>query len=264
MAKSKKREKELARLRYQRRQQRIAQARARARKRNRILAATTAVVLVIGGVAYLANALRGNDAEARAYGSASPTAPAPKGCEYVKEGTPAKDVGVPKFDQAEAAKPFTATIKTDHGDITFTALVDKAPCASYSFRYLAGKNFFDGTQCHRLTTTETLKVLQCGDPTGTGYGGPGYRFPDENLTGATYKAGTIAMANSGPDTNGSQFFIVYADSQLPPSYTPFGMVTAGLDVVRKVSKAGSDNSNRPGDGKPKTPVTISDVAIAMK
>ncbi len=264
MAKSKKRERELARLRYQRRQQRIAAARARARKRNQILAATIAVVLVIGGVAYLVNTLRGNDAEAspHAAGSASPTTPA--GCEYVKEGKAARDVGVPKFDRAEATKPFTATIKTNQGDITFTASADKAPCASYSFRYLAGKNFFDNTRCHRLTTSKTLKVLQCGDPTGTGTGGPGYRFPDENLTGATYRAGTIAMANSGPDTNGSQFFIVYADSQLPPNYTPFGTVTAGLDVVQKVSKAGSDNSNGPGDGKPKTPVTISDVAITME
>ena len=86
-------------------------------------------------------------------------------------------------------------------------------------------------------------MLQCGDPTGTGTGGPGYQFQDENLTatavtGGTYPAGTVAMANSGPDTNGSQFFLVYKDSQLPPSYTPFGTITGGLDVLQKIAAAG--------------------------
>ena len=121
--------------------------------------------------------------------------------------------------------------------MTFTALTDKAPYTTFSFEYLARKKYFDATKCHRLTTSG-IYVLQCGDPTGTGSGGPGYQFQDENLTGATYPAGTIAMANAGPGTNGSQFFIVYKDTQLPPSYTPWGKVTAGLDIVQGIAKAG--------------------------
>jgi peptidyl-prolyl cis-trans isomerase B (cyclophilin B) len=100
--------------------------------------------------------------------------------------------------------------------------------------------------------------LQCGDPTGTGTGGPGYTIPDENLAGATYPAGTIAMANTGqPHTGGSQFFFVYANTSLPPQYTPFGHVdAAGLAVLRKIAAAGTDDSNGPGDGKPNQSVVI--------
>src|SRR5690606_38169872 len=117
-----------------------------------------------------------------------------------------------------------------------------------SFKHLADKGFFDKTKCHRLTT-EGIKVLQCGDPEGTGEGGPGYNIPDENLDAlgkpgkqgtVTYPAGTVAMANTGePDSGGSQFFLVYEDSELPPSYTPFGtMDKAGLQTVAGVAKAG--------------------------
>ena len=104
-------------------------------------------------------------------------------------------------------------------------------------------------------------MLQCGDPSGTGSGGPGYQFQDENLTGATYPAGTIAMANAGPGTNGSQFFICFKDSPLPASYTPWGKITSGMDVVTKIAAAGEDDSNGAGDGKPKQTVTIKSVTI---
>jgi peptidyl-prolyl cis-trans isomerase B (cyclophilin B) len=236
------------------------------------VASVLSVLVVLGGVYALSGLVGGDDKEkvsanAAPTTSASPSSEAstaPKACTYTKQGTAAKKVPLPTFDAAQAAQPYTATVKTNRGDLTMSMLTDKAPCATYSFRWLAEKNFFDKTSCHRLTTSASLKVLQCGDPTGTGTGGPGYSFPDENLAGATYKAGTLAMANSGPDTNGSQFFIVYADSQLPPSYIPFGKVTAGLDVVTKVAKAGSDNSNGQGDGKPKQPVTIEDVVISKK
>ncbi len=88
-------------------------------------------------------------------------------------------------------------------------------------------------------------MLQCGDPTGTGSGGPGYAFNDENLAGATYPAGTVAMANAGPDTNGSQFFFTWKDTTLAPDYTPFGTVTGGLDVLQKIAAAGDDQPERP-------------------
>jgi peptidyl-prolyl cis-trans isomerase B (cyclophilin B) len=104
-------------------------------------------------------------------------------------------------------------------------------------------------------------VLQCGDPTGTGKGGPGYKFANENLAGAKYTPGTVAMANSGPNTNGSQFFIVYKNSPLPASYTPFGEVVKGLGIVQNVAKAGTDNANAAGDGHPKEKVVIESVTI---
>ena len=102
-------------------------------------------------------------------------------------------------------------------------------------------------------------MLQCGDPTGTGSGGPGYEFADENLTGATYTAATVAMANAGPNTNGSQFFLVYANSTLSPAYTPFGAIVSGLNIIQQVAKAGT--SNKTGDGPPKEKVEIESVTI---
>jgi peptidyl-prolyl cis-trans isomerase B (cyclophilin B) len=149
---------------------------------------------------------------------------------------------------------------TNQGVIDIDLDGTKAPCTVNSFIYLAAKGYFTGTSCHRLTTSGIF-VLQCGDPTGTGAGGPGYQFLDENLTGATYPAGTVAMANAGPGTNGSQFFLVYKDTQLPPSYTPFGRITGGIGVVTAVAGKGSDNSNGPGDGKPVMAVTIKSVVV---
>ena len=127
---------------------------------------------------------------------------------------------------------------------------------------LAGQGYFNNSPCHRLTT-QGIFVLQCGDPTGTGTGGPGYTIPDENLAGATYPAGTFAMANTGqPHTGGSQFFICYADTPLPPQYTPFGHVTQGLEVLKAIAANGEDDSNGPGDGKPKKPVIIQTFTVA--
>ena len=130
-------------------------------------------------------------------------------------------------------------------------------------RALARAGWFESSPCHRLTTAG-IRVLQCGDPTGTGSGGPGYVFADEALDGATYPRGTVAMANRGPGTNGSQFFLVYADSELPPDYTPFGRITQGLDVLERVAAGGSDDSNGPGDGAPKTAVLITRATVAQR
>ena len=157
--------------------------------------------------------------------------------------------GIPKFDPARAAEPYSATLFTTQGRISFRALTDKAPCTTYSFRFLAQHHYYDATHCHRLVT-QRIYVLQCGDPTGTGSGGPGYSFNDENLAGATYPAGTVAMANAGPNTNGSQFFFVTQDTTLRPNYTPFGVVTRGMDVLAKIAAAGEDDQNGPGDGYP--------------
>ena len=144
-----------------------------------------------------------------------------------------------------ARTTYTARVVTNCGTIIVALDGKHAPHTVNSFSFLASKGYFTNTPCHRLTTSGIF-VLQCGDPTGSGSGGPGYTLPDENLKGATYPAGTVAMANTGqPHTGGSQFFFVYANTNLPPQYTPFGHVTAGLDVLTRIAKAGTNNANGP-------------------
>jgi peptidyl-prolyl cis-trans isomerase B (cyclophilin B) len=157
--------------------------------------------------------------------------------------------GIPVFNAAQAARPFDVKFVTTQGIITVQMLTDKAPCTTFSFRFLASRGYFNKTHCHRLTT-QGIYVLQCGDPTGTGAGAPGYSFNDENLAGAMYPAGTVAMANAGPNTNGSQFFFTWKDTTLAPDYTPFGTVIGGMDVLQKIAAAGDDSQNGPGDGYP--------------
>ncbi len=205
-------------------------------------------------------------------GSSTPKADSAQ-CSYPEQGQAAKKVDAPPGDPEKGA-PGEVTIATDRGDIKISLDADKAPCTVNSFLSLAKQGYFENTKCHRLVT-QGLFVLQCGDPTGTGTGGPGYSFADELIkndprlqpclgqtdptTGAevcTYTAGTVAMANSGPDTNGSQFFLVYKDSPLPAAYTVFGkMSAAGVKVVQSIAKQGNA-----ADGVgPKQPVTITSV-----
>ena len=157
--------------------------------------------------------------------------------------------GIPVFNPTQAAQPYTARFVTTQGVITVKMLTSAAPCTTFSFRFLASQGYYNRTHCHRLTT-QFIYVLQCGDPTGTGSGGPGYEFNDENLAGATYPAGTVAMANAGPNTNGSQFFFTWKDTTLAPAYTPFGTVIGGMSVLQKIAAAGDDQQNGPGDGYP--------------
>jgi peptidyl-prolyl cis-trans isomerase B (cyclophilin B) len=174
---------------------------------------------------------------------------APGACGY-HAAVPADNFkGIPVFNAAAAAQPFDVRFLTTQGVITVRMLTAAAPCTTFSFRFLASHGYYGLTHCHRLTTSG-IYVLQCGDPTGTGSGGPGYAFNDENLAGATYPAGTLAMANAGPDTNGSQFFFTWKDTTLSPAYTPFGTVIGGLSVLQKIAAAGDDSQNGPGDGYP--------------
>lgn len=145
------------------------------------------------------------------------------------------------------------------GVVTIAMDRAKTPCTIGSFVHLATAGYFDSTKCHRLTTANSLKVLQCGDPSGSGSGTPGYSFADETNASMTYPAGTVAMANAGPDTNGSQFFLVYGDSQLQPDYTVFGHITSGLDVLTKIAAAGVSGGGQ--DGAPASPITISKVTV---
>jgi peptidyl-prolyl cis-trans isomerase B (cyclophilin B) len=159
------------------------------------------------------------------------------------------------------------TVVTDQGRIGLQLAMNESPCTVNSFVTLAQNSFFDNTECHRLTTARALSVLQCGDPKGDGTGGPGYRFADEYPTvqyppgepalkqPVVYPRGTLAMANSGPGTNGSQFFMVYRDSLLPPAYTIFGKINEpGLAVLNKIASAGVSGGG--DDGPPNTEVTI--------
>jgi peptidyl-prolyl cis-trans isomerase B (cyclophilin B) len=161
---------------------------------------------------------------------------------------------------------YTMKLATTCGDIDVALKTAAAPHTVNSFDFLAGKGFFDHTKCHRLTTNG-IYVLQCGDPKATGSGGPGYTIPDENLKdtslkGGVYPAGTIAMANTGQKhTGGSQFFLVYQDSQLPASYTPFGTISkSGLTVLKKIAAAGESTGQ--GDGAPNATVVINKLTVA--
>lgn len=192
-------------------------------------------------------------AEASRESSASGTG---EQCDYPAGGPAAKEVEPPPAE-ATVSGSVPVTFTLGQGDVSATLDAGRAPCTVNSFVSLAEQGYFDGTVCHRLTTAG-IYVLQCGDPTGSGMGGPGYSFADELSGSEKYEAGTLAMANAGPDTNGSQFFIVYDDTQLPPNYTVFGTVhQAGLEVVRDVAAAGTDTGQP--DGAPKTPVEMKSV-----
>jgi peptidyl-prolyl cis-trans isomerase B (cyclophilin B) len=179
-------------------------------------------------------------------------------CDYPPDGQPAAKQVDPPSSTAPDTGDVGVTISTSVGDLKATLGRDTTPCTVNSFLSLADQGYFDDTPCHRLTTAGIF-VLQCGDPTGVGNGGPGYSFADELDGTETYPAGTLAMANAGPDTNGSQFFIVYADSSLPASYTVFGRVDdAAVKTVEDVATKGVVGGQ--GDGAPKEAVTISSVS----
>jgi peptidyl-prolyl cis-trans isomerase B (cyclophilin B) len=183
-------------------------------------------------------------------------------CPWARAGAPAKKVDPPAPTATETGS-VPVTIDTNVGTLTASLDAVAAPCTVSSFVSLARQGYFDDTPCHRLTTRH-IYVLQCGDPTGTGSGGPGYTIPDELHGVEAYTPGTLAMANSAqPNSGGSQFFIVYKDStaNLQKSYTVFGHLDkTSLAAVQKVAAKGSDNSNGPGDGAPREPVTITKVS----
>lgn len=158
-----------------------------------------------------------------------------------------------------AARIGTFTLVTNCGNIVIRTDGIKAPVTITALTTLAKAGYFNATLCHRLTTSG-LYVLQCGDPTATGTGGPGFTFRDENLpkvANNNYPAGTVAMANSGPSTNGSQFFLVFADTTLAPSYTIWGTITSGLDIVKAIAAAGIKD----GGVAPKKTIAIEKVIL---
>ena len=203
-----------------------------------------------------------------------PSATLGSNCQYPATTEPASKPVTPPRTGRIPTTPETveATVVTNDGAIGLTLDNGKAPCTVNNFVSLAQQGFYDKTPCHRLTTSSTLGVLQCGDPTGDGDGGPGYRFPNEYPTNqyrladpalqstVIYPRGTLAMANSGQGTTGSQFFIVYQDSEMPPTYTAFGTVDeTGLAVVDRVAAGGVKEGG--DDGKPAVDVTIGSIRL---
>ncbi len=277
------RQRKLARERYERQQQRRAERSRRTRQWTTISAAGIAVI-VLAVIGYFVFAPTGGTPAAAPARSATPAATpsatagnqapaatvepaaAVSRCGYISAPPAARKVGTPPATPDVTAK-YQATIRTNRGNIVIRLAEGKATCTVNSFAYLAGKDYFSNTKCHRLTTSG-IYVLQCGDPSGTGSGGPGYRFANEvagdsATASAGFPAGTVAMAHSSQaSSNGSQFFLVYKATTLPRDYTPFGVITSGLDVVKNVAKAGvASAASGPGDGPPKESVTIKSVSI---
>lgn len=157
----------------------------------------------------------------------------------------------------EEGKTYTAELDTSHGKMTVEFYVDDAPNTVNNFVNLAKEGYYDGTPFHRIIKGF---MLQGGDPTGTGMGGPGYKFADEPVK-KPYTKGTIAMANAGPNTNGSQFFIMHADYPLPPNYTIFGKVVDGTDVIDAIADVPVGRSRSGENSAPMEPVTLNSVTI---
>jgi peptidyl-prolyl cis-trans isomerase B (cyclophilin B) len=290
-----KRQRELARAKYERQQARRSESGTRRRRNQRIIAAVVVAALVAGSVAWVIFSNRGTDdvvaadtssigasdiaslaasAEAAADAAASASSAASSSATPSATNEPTGEAvpldctapGTPRADDktyasASAGGPAsTLTLTTNCGKIVI-ALDPAAPKTVASAAFLARDGFYDNTKCHRLTTSGIF-VLQCGDPKGDGTGGPGYTLPDENLPAsgdANYPAGTVAMANAGPGTGGSQFFIVYDDTTLPGDYTIWGHVTKGLGIVKEVASAGVADGS--GDGAPKQPVFIESASV---
>ncbi|OBC00643.1 peptidylprolyl isomerase [Mycobacterium sp. 852013-50091_SCH5140682] len=264
-------------------------AQERKRRLLTIVGAVVAAIVVIGaGVGiYVANRDSGSTTASAATTTPSPAAePAANGqlpafvapanlgadCQYPAAGEASKKVNPPRTGKVPTdPATVSASVTTNQGNIGLQLDNAKAPCTVNSFASLAQQGYFNDTPCHRLTTGG-LSVLQCGDPTGKGTGGPGYQFADEYPANqyqpdnpalqqpVLYPRGTLAMANAGPGTNGSQFFLVYKDSQLPPNYTVFGKIDAtGLATLDKIAAAGVAGGGQ--DGKPATDVELKSVLL---
>jgi len=263
------RRRQLAREKFLRQQQRRTAARRKTHTRNAVIASVVGVLVAGGALSYVTGVFKNDDKKTNAGAEVTPSATpskAPDPCEKPAEGK-VKSLSWKKEPAVTIDKSagYTMKMATTCGDIDIALKASAAPHTVNSFAFLAGKGYFDHTKCHRLTTNG-IYVLQCGDPTAQGSGGPGYTIPDENLKDKTlkdgvYPAGTIAMANTGQaHTGGSQYFLVYQDSKLPPSYTPFGTISkSGMTVLKKVAAAGESTGQ--GDGAPNATVVINKMTV---
>jgi peptidyl-prolyl cis-trans isomerase B (cyclophilin B) len=250
-------------------QRRYEERRRQRRRRTQIISSIVVVGLAVLGLGtYIALANRGTSAA-----SPTPSASASPGTQTVACGASvpkAASAKKPSFKKRppmtiDASKTYTATIDTSCGTVVVKLLADQAPETVNSFVFLASKHFFDGTQIHRIDTS--IGIIQGGDPTGTGTGGPGYTIPDELAGNETYGPGVVAMANAGANTGGSQFFIVYDKNghklDANPNYTIFGRVVQGLDVVKKIAEIPVQNASAGLSGqKPAKTVYLNSVTVS--
>jgi peptidyl-prolyl cis-trans isomerase B (cyclophilin B) len=269
-------------------------AKERKRRIYMIAGSTVAAIVVIGAIVatvVITNRDSGGQTASAATttpasaASAAPSGPAPlptfaapaglgENCQYPASPDKAsKPINPPRTGKVPTdPAQVSASMSTNQGNIGLQLDNAKSPCTVNSFASLAQQGFFNDTPCHRLTTSDGLAVLQCGDPTGQGTGGPGYQFGNEYPTNqfqpddpklqepVVYPRGTLAMANAGPGTNGSQFFLVYRDSQLPPNYTVFGTIDqTGLATLEKIAAAGTADGGQ--DGKPKDDVQVKSILL---
>lgn len=278
MTSSNRREREIARAKFERQQARRAEREATAKSRQRIVAIVVVAALVIAGGGWAVFSLLGGSDDATTANQTGETNEIDQAvtdlADDVQAGDPIVDLcaePVPvraddlSFDAAPDPGSATAgslTLSTNCGDIVIDLLADDAPATVASIAFLSDTGFYNATACHRLTTAGIF-VVQCGDPAGNGTGGPGYQIPDENLPAegeANYPAGTVAMANAGPGTSGSQFFLVYEDTTLPSGYTIWGQITQGLDIIQAVAGAGTADGG--GDGLPAQPLVIESATVS--
>lgn len=262
--------------------ERAEEARLKRRQRTQIGLVAGGVLLTVALVWVIVATAGGDDKGSNTAADATPSAAADTAeCSWTPLVDPSatpqpslpagiKDVGTPP-ESVPAKGTKTVTLDTNLGKIAFEMDLSKTPCTSASISHLASKKFYDNTNCHRLVTQ--INALQCGDPAGDGTGGPTYRFANENLPTdkrPAYVAGDVAMANADQQdqpsqgTNGSQFFFVYGDSDLPANYTVVGHVTTGLDIIKSVGAAGDDGAyaQQAGGGHPKKKITFKTVTVS--
>jgi peptidyl-prolyl cis-trans isomerase B (cyclophilin B) len=283
------RQRELAEARAARQAQRRRLAHRRRQQRLAIVAGFIAIVVAASTIAAILLTGKDDQPDVAAAGAATtPTATAPTAtaptpsaaprqtsrvgqCTYTSNGeAPARGATLPAAAATVDTSPATMVIITDAGTITAALDAQKAPCTVHALRTLADARYFDGTTCHRQTggADAGISVLQCGDPTGTGNGGPGYGYANENTQGVTYDRGVLAMAHSQlPDSNGSQFFINYQNptpqgaAALAGNYTVFGKITKGLDVLDKLTGPGVEGGG--SDGAPASKPKILSITITQ-
>ncbi len=233
----------------------------RARRQRLVIIGVIAAVLVISGGIWLfvsrGDSSTASDASSTdSSESAAPTTP----CSYPASGIAAKEVSAPTNLEPLNSGTVESTIVLNGQDVPVSLDRAGAPCGVNAFLSLASQGFYDNTECHRLTVSDQLKILQCGDPTGQGNGGPGYSFATEPPASGDYAVGTVALANAGADTNGSQFFIVYGPTTLSPEYTILGKVTGqGMKVVDGIAAKGVQNNAQ--EGPPVETATIAKVTV---
>jgi peptidyl-prolyl cis-trans isomerase B (cyclophilin B) len=272
VAPSKDRQRKLARAKFDRQQARRAGLERRRRRITAGVGTGLAVLLIIAGVAWAGGAFDSDETtEATEAGDTCLWTP-----QNAQTNTDLKEVGTPPTKDIPETGTETMTITTDKGDpIVVSMDAENATCAAASFTYLAGKQFFDNTTCHEITAEGAVK---CGDPSGTGNGGPTYSFYDENLPAGTpqpepsasapataevtYPKGTVAMAGNPPGSNGSQFLVFFKDfTSADPKYSVVGTVTGGLDTVEKIGKIPTVEGDAGEKVTPKDKITIQSLTV---